>query len=242
MSEVRRTASASVLPVAAVALVALFVTALVTAQLTASKILLFSLPVSLPVVGPALALPGAALAYAVTFFASDCYSELYGRRAAQTMVNVGFVMNLVLLVLVWGTIAAPAADSGFADQFAAVLGASTNIVVGSLLAYLVSQNWDVLVFHRIREATDGEMLWLRNVGSTATSQLLDTVIFVTVAFAVAPAVLGVGSVTGGSELLALVVGQYLLKLLIAVVDTPFVYLVVRAARDRGVAPRVTPSD
>ncbi|MFD1513177.1 queuosine precursor transporter [Halomarina rubra] len=238
MSEAR----SGVLPVAAVALVALFVTALVTAQLTASKVLLFSLPVSLPVVGPALALPGAALAYALTFFASDCYSELYGKRAAQSMVNVGFVMNFVLLLLVWGTIAAPAADAAFADQFAAVLGASTNIVAGSLLAYVVSQNWDVVVFHRIREATDGEKLWLRNIGSTATSQLLDTVIFVGVAFSLAPSVLGVGPVLPGSELLTLVVGQYLLKLLIAVVDTPFVYLVVRTARDRGVAPRVTPTD
>jgi uncharacterized integral membrane protein (TIGR00697 family) len=236
------TGGSGVLPVAAVALVALFVTALVTAQLTAAKILLFSLPVSLPVVDATLALPGAALAYTLTFFASDCYSELYGRRAAQTMVNVGFVMNFVLLVLVWGTIAAPAADPEFAAQFAGVLGASTNIVAGSLLAYLVSQNWDVLVFHRIREATDGDALWLRNVGSTATSQLLDTVIFVTVAFAAAPAVLGVGPVLQPSELLVLVVGQYLLKLLIAVVDTPLVYLVVRTARDRGVAPRVTPSD
>ncbi|MFC5971443.1 queuosine precursor transporter [Halomarina salina] len=232
------------LPVAAVALVALFVTALVTAQLTASKILQFSIPVSLPVTGSALVLPGAALAYALTFFASDCYSELYGRRAAQAMVNVGFVMNLVLLALVWSTIAAPASPTSPVDaaQFERVLAASTNVVAGSLLAYLVSQNWDVVVFHRIREATDGEMLWLRNVGSTATSQAIDTVIFVGVAFAVAPAVLGVGPQLPASALASLVVGQYLLKLLIAIVDTPFVYLVVRAARSRGVAPRATPGD
>ena len=232
------------LPVAAVALVALFVTALVTAQLTASKILLFSIPVSLPVTGSSLVLPGAALAYALTFFASDCYSELYGRRAAQAMVNVGFVMNFVLLALVWSTIVAPAspASSVAPAQFERVLAASTNVVVGSLLAYLVSQNWDVVVFHRIREATGGEMLWLRNVGSTATSQLIDTAIFVGVAFAVAPAVLGVGPQLPASALASLAVGQYLLKLLIALLDTPFVYLVVRAARDRGVAPRATPGD
>ncbi|WP_224270450.1 queuosine precursor transporter [Haloprofundus salinisoli] len=219
-----------------VALVGLFVTALVTAQLTAAKLLAFDLPLSLPVVGDSLALPGAALAYALTFFASDCYSELYGRKAAQRMVNVGFGMNLVVLALVAGTIAAPALDPGFGGQFAAVLAPSANIVLGSLVAYLVSQNWDVLVFHRIREATDGSHLWLRNVASTATSQALDTVLFVTVGFLVAPTVLGIGQATPVPVVISLVVGQYILKLLIAVADTPFVYAVVgllrRSADDR----------
>ncbi|MCF2240509.1 queuosine precursor transporter, partial [Halobacterium salinarum] len=175
-------------PVTQVALIGLFVTALVTAQLTASKLLLFELPVSLPVTGAALVLPGAALAYAVTFFASDCYAELYGRRNAQVMVNVGFVMNLVLLALVYSTVRAPIAPfSGVGqDAFATVLLSAGNIVAGSLLAYVVSQNWDVIAFHAIRDRTGASHLWLRNIGSTATSQIIDTVIFVTVAFWAAP--------------------------------------------------------
>ncbi|MFC6826938.1 queuosine precursor transporter [Halopelagius fulvigenes] len=209
-----------------VVLIGLFVTALVTAQLTASKLLAFGLPLAFPVTGDSIVLPGAALAYALTFFASDCYSELYGRRAAQVMVNVGFAMNFVLLALVWGTVFAPAADPEFGAQFRSVVAPGTNIVVGSLLAYVVSQNWDVVVFHRIREATGGSMLWLRNIASTATSQALDTVIFVAVAFLVAPAVLGFGEALPTEVVLSLVVGQYLLKLLIALVDTPFVYGVV----------------
>lgn len=226
------------LPVSRLLIVALFVTALVTAQLTASKLLAFSLPVAIPLAGSMLVLPGAALAYAVTFFASDCYAELYGKRAAQEMVNVAFLMNFVVLALVWSTIAAPALNPESASTFASVLGASTNIVAGSLLAYLVSQNWDVVVFHRIKAATDGEMLWLRNVASTASSQLLDTVIFVGVAFFALP-LLGLNPGLGlplfaaaGPSVVALVVGQYLLKLLIAIVDTPFVYAVVRGVRAR----------
>src|SRR6056297_1491354 len=97
--------------VAQVTLIGLFVTALVTAQVTASKVLAFELPVSLPITGAQLALPGAALAYALTFLASDCYTELYGRRAAQVVINVGFLLNFVVLALVWSTIAAPAAPS-----------------------------------------------------------------------------------------------------------------------------------
>jgi len=217
------------LQVAQVGLLSLFVTALVTAQVTASKVLAFELPVSVPIAGETLFLPGAALAYALTFFASDCYAELYGRRAAQIMVNVAFAMNFVLLALIWGTIyapiAPPSATSVGQTEFANVLGASTGIVVGSLAAYIVSQNWDVIVFHRIREATDGESLWLRNIGSTATSQLLDTVIFISIAFVIFQ----------GATLdfaLQLIVGQYLLKLLIALADTPFVYLVVGLVRSQ----------
>ncbi|WP_135820367.1 queuosine precursor transporter [Halostella litorea] len=223
-----------------VSLVALFVTALVTAQLTATKILAFGLPVSVPVAGDQLLLPGAALAYAVTFLASDCYAELYGRRAAQVVVNVAFVMNFVVLALVWSTILAPASPAGVdAGTFETVLGASTNIVLGSLLAYVVSQNWDVVAFHRLREYTDGDALWLRNVGSTASSQAIDTVIFVSVAFFVAPRLLGVGGALEPPAILSLIVGQYLLKLAIAVLDTPVVYAVVAAVRDRegsAVAP------
>ena len=225
-----------------VALIALFVTALVTAQLTATKILGFSIPFSLPVVDDTLILPGASLAYALTFLASDCYAELYGRRAAHVLVNIGFVMNVVLLGLVWGTIAAPAATSSVdPGAFATVLGASTNVVLGSLLAYLVSQNWDVLVFHRLREYTEGRALWLRNVGSTATSQALDTVIFVSVAFSLAPEVLGLGSALPVSVLVGLAVGQYLLKLLIAVLDTPVVYAIVGYARSRADGAQPTTS-
>jgi len=216
-----------------VSLIALFVTALITAQVTAAKVLAFDLPVALPVTGAELVLPGAALAYALTFLASDCYAELYGRRAAQVVVNVAFAMNFVLLLLVWSTIAAPAAPTSVdPDAFETVLGASTNIVAGSLLAYVVSQNWDVWVFHEIRAYTGRERLWLRNLASTASSQAIDTVIFVTVAFSIAPILLGVGPVLPAGELAALIVGQYLLKLAIAVVDTPIVYVVVGFVRSR----------
>jgi len=219
------------LPPERIGLVALFVTALMTSQVTASKILGFASPVALPLTGDYLVLPGAALAYAVTYFATDCYSELYGPEAARQLVLWGFAMNFVLLALVFSTLAAPAAvfveDPGIYDR---VLGASANVVTGSLLAYIVSQNWDVYVFHRIKEATDGEKLWLRNVASTATSQAIDTVLFVTVAFGLAPLVLA-GQPETLSAIGGLIVGQYVLKLLIAVVDTPFVYLVVGAVRD-----------
>jgi len=98
--------------VAAVGLITLFVVALATAQLTAAKVIALPLPFALPVVGPEIVLPGAALAYALTFLASDCYAELYGRRATQVVVNVAFLANFLVLALVWSTLAAPGIDPG----------------------------------------------------------------------------------------------------------------------------------
>ena len=211
-------------------LVALFVTALVTAQLAAAKVLAVPLPADLPLVGATVFVPGGVLAYALTFFATDCYAEVYGRRQTQVLVNVGFAMNFVLLGLVYFALLMPIAPPGITGasqaEFAAVVESGTAIVAGSLLAYLVSQNWDVLAFHWIRDRTGRAHLWLRNLASTGTSQAIDTVIFVGVAFALGPAVLSGAALPPVEQLAALAVGQYLAKLAIAVLDTPFVYGVV----------------
>ena len=230
MTTSSRHGTAAPVPPGAVALSALFIAALAIAQPTASKILAFQLPVALPVTGSELVLPGAALAYALTFLASDCYTELYGRRAAQVLVNVGFLMNFLVLALVYSTITAPAADPEFATTFEAALAPTANVIAGSLLAYVASQNYDVVVFDALSKYTDGRRLWLRNVVSTGTSQAIDTVIFVGVAFWVLPQYAGVGPTFEANIVLSLAVGQYLLKLLIALADTPFVYLITGAIR------------
>lgn len=217
-----------------IALVGLFVTGLVTAQILAVKLLPVPMPESLPLLGGSVLVPAGVLAYAITFLASDCYAELYGRRRAQRLVNVAFGMNFVMLALVWLAIAAPGSPAGVdPDGFRAVLGPSTNIVIASLAAYLVSQNFDVLAFEAIGNRTGGRHLWLRNLGSTGMSQSIDTTIFILLAFAVVPAAIGVGNTNPPPVLLELIVGQYLLKLVIAVLDTPFVYAIVGAVRSRN---------
>lgn len=213
-------------------LVAVFVTALVTSQVIAGKVL--ALPVGIALVGGALLVPAGVLANALTFFASDCYTELYGRRAAHTMVNVAFLMNFLLLALIGLAIAAPGSPAGVDPaSFAAVLGFSVNIVIGSLIAYLVSQHWDVFVFDAIGDRTGGRLLWVRNLGSTASSQLLDTVVFIGFAFAIVPAVIGIGEAVPLDVLGQLIVGHYAVKLVIAVLDTPFVYAVIAYAKATG---------
>lgn len=209
-----------------IGLVSLFTTGLITAQLTASKVLQFQTFDFLPLLPNGIIVPGAVFAYAITYFASDCLSENYGKRTAQIVVNIGLAMNFLLLALVWLVIAAPASPTSI-DPTAVenVLGSSTNIVIASVLAYVVSQNADVLLFHRIKTETGDDGLWIRNIGSTLISQGIDTLIFITLAFLVLPSLITVGPVLELNVLLALIIGQYLVKLTIALLDTPFVYLV-----------------
>ncbi len=232
--------SQAAIPIGAVFLAAIFVASLVTAQLTAAKVLAVQLPIVIPVAGSELTLPGAAVAIAVMFLASDCYTELYGKRAAQILVNVAFTMNFLVLVLVWSTILAPPAASSIdPDAFATVLGASTNIVAGSLVAYLISQNYDVIVFQKLRDYTNGDHLWFRNIVSTGTSQAIDTVIFVGIAFWIIPHTVGIGPQLPATVVASLIVGQYLLKLLIAILDTPVVYLITTAIHRSETPPQPT---
>ena len=211
-----------------IGLVSLFLTGLVTSQLISNKIAVLTLPVL-----GAVTYPTGTIAYAATFFASDVTSEVYGKTTAQYMINIAFFMNFVLLALVWLAIAAPVADQSVPQEtFETVLSGSGNIVLGSLVAYVVSQNWDVLTFHAIRGRTGKRMLWLRNLVSTGTSQLVDTILFTVVAFAVAPAVFGVGFSLSTSALISTIVGQYVLKLGIAALDTPLVYGAVWTIRSQ----------
>ena len=108
--------------------------------------------------------------------------------------------------------------------FQTTLQLTERIVLGSLVAYVVSQNWDVRVFHKLKEMTDGRHLWLRNNVSTMTSQALDTVIFITIAF------------YGVLPVVPMIIGQYIVKLLIAALDTPFIYGVRWARRTFSSAP------
>lgn len=211
-----------------IALIAAFTAGLVTAQLLAVKILELSVPGSALVI----TVPAGVLAYSITFLATDCYTELYGRREAQVVVNVGFASILLMLGLLWLAIVLPGDGEAGVDPalFEEVVAPSSNVIVASLLAYVIAQNWDVFAFHRIRQATGQRLLWVRNLGSTATSQGIDTVVFIVVAFWAMPTLVGIGHPLPWAVIWSLIVGQYVVKVLIALFDTPLVYLVVGTIR------------
>lgn len=193
----------------------LFVGSLIIASVLASKII--------TVFG--LVVPAGVLAYCVTFMVTDVISELWGREKANTVVLGGFWALLLSLVLVrlavhWP----PAAFWPHDPAFRTVLDSTSRIIVASFSAYLLSQYHDVWAFHVLRRLTHGKYLWVRNNLSTAASQLIDTVVFITIAF------YGVMPIT------PLIVGQWLIKLTIALLDTPVVYAAVWLLRSRRWAP------
>ncbi|QKY70080.1 queuosine precursor transporter [Lentibacillus sp. CBA3610] len=167
-------------------------------------------------------LPGTLVVYVVTYIITDVIGEVYGKEAARKTVQAGFLTQVIALVFIFIVIELPPApDFGMQTEFAAVLGGSFRVMFASLLSYAVSQNLDVSIFHRLRARHGESKLWLRNNLSTITSQLADTAIFITIAF---------WGTVPFSVLMGMLVSQYLVKLLIAVADTPVVYLLVKFAQ------------
>ena len=190
------------------ALIALFICALVMSNILASKLWVLW----------GVVIPAGVITYPLTFLVTDVISEVWGKKAAQYVVRVGFVCCIVALLLGWLAVLLPAAS--FYDQqefFKRLFGTVGRVTFAGLIAYMVSQTFDVWLFHLIRERTGADKLWLRNNVATVVSQLWDTLFFIVIAFA---------GVVPASELFSMVLGQWTIKIIFALCDTPFCYLLV----------------
>ncbi|SFE20648.1 hypothetical protein SAMN05216238_1109 [Lentibacillus persicus] len=169
-----------------------------------------------------IVLPAAVIVYVVTYLITDVIGEVYGKEAARKTVQAGFLTQVIALAFTFIAIKLPAApDFGLQTEFSEVLGGSFRVMLASLVSYIVSQNLDVSIFHWLKARDGDSKLWLRNNLSTIASQLVDTTIFITVAF---------WGIVPFSILLGMIVSQYLVKLMIALIDTPIVYILVKFAR------------
>ncbi len=168
------------------------------------------------------------IAYPITFLATDLISELYGRKRATLVVKVGFAVSVFVTVIVWIANVAPIYDrSPVTDEsFNMVFGLLPGIVFGSMIAYLTAQFFDVQIFEFWRNLTKGRHLWLRNNGSTILSQVVDTLLVVTIALVLWPQIDANPATTplDGETWWGIVIGQYLFKMGIALFDTPFFYV------------------
>ncbi|TVQ98557.1 MAG: VUT family protein [Desulfovibrionales bacterium] len=164
--------------------------------------------------------------YASVFFSTDLLNEHYGREEAKKAVILGF-LSLILAVTYMqiALVFIPAASDFAQPHLEAIFGVLPRIVLASMVAYLVSQWHDIWAFHFWKARTGGKHLWLRNNASTLASQFLDTIIFCSIAF------LGMFPM---EVWIQIVISTYLIKLLVAVLDTPFMYLAARF-RPRDVA-------
>jgi uncharacterized integral membrane protein (TIGR00697 family) len=167
-------------------------------------------------------LPAAVIVYVFTYPITDVIGEVYGREAARKTVLAGFVTQILAGIFIYAAIHLPAAPFFEAQaEFETILNGSFRITIASLLSYLVSQNLDVTVFHKLKEKHGSEKLWLRNNLSTIFSQLVDTTVFIVVAFYGTMPIMA---------LFGLIVTQYLFKFLVAVLDTPIVYFLVKLCK------------
>jgi hypothetical protein len=201
----------------------IFVVALVIANVVTAK----TIETGIPLFGGTIQLPGAALCYAITFLMTDVIGEIWGKKEANICVKWGFIGQILATLLIVFTQHLPATNSAMQDAYDMLLGQNWIFVVGSLVAYYISQSWDVWVFHKIRNKFDAnpKKRWIWNNLSTWTSQIWDTVIFIGISFGI-----GFGWLFN-KEMLptlgAMMIGQYILKFLLACLDTPFFYLMTR---------------
>ena len=161
------------------------------------------------------AAPAGFLVYPFTFLCTDVIGELWGRKEANKTVRLGMIIQLIALGLITLANILPPAEfaKDFQQHFNAVLGQNWRFVVASLTAYLVAQYNDVLLFHMFKDKHGDKKRWIRNNVSTMTSQMFDTVIYISIAF--------IGTVP---NILELMVVQYALKFIMAALDTPIFYL------------------
>ena len=175
-------------------------------------------------------IPVGLLAFPFTFFVTDLVSELFGRKKAQMLVWIGFVMNLFMLAVMTASYYLPdaAGVSGGTTLFDGVYGFMVGNTIGSMIAYLVAQTVDVQLFHFWKRFTRGKHLWLRNNASTMVSQLVDSTAILTILYFAGN--LG-DNVTGAAALIILILNSYLFKFFSALLDTPVCYAAVHYFRD-----------
>ncbi len=157
------------------------------------------------------------IVYATGFLATDILSELYGKKDSAKAVGIGFFSLLTMtLFMQVALLFEPAASDIAHPALSQIFGLMPRIAFASLLAYVVSNLHDIWAFDFWKQKKPGRnTLWIRNNFSTFVSQLIDTLLFTLIAF------WGVYPV---SILVQIMASTYLLKWLVAVADTPFMYL------------------
>lgn len=209
----------------------LFGVALVTANAIATKI--FDMGFTL--FGNEVTLTVGVICYPVTFLVTDIIGELWGKEESKMAVRFGFICQLISTAFIIIARYMPAVDPEMQDHYVALLGQNWIFVLASMSAFLCSQSWDVFVFHKIRDAyirkhgsrEGGRWIW--NNGSTIGSQFIDSVIYVIVAFGFGfgwlfdPAMHGM--------MVSMVFGQFVVKAILALCDTPIFYLLTRERKE-----------
>ena len=160
------------------------------------------------------------LPYPITFLITDILSEIYGKKKANQVVIAGIFASFFSMLIILISDYVPAINNSPVNNetFSTVFGLSPLAVLASMLAYLFAQFIDIKIFHFWKNLTNGKHLWLRNNFSTFLSQFIDTftVLFLLCSFNILPWNIFIG----------LLISGFLFKIIIAALDTPFLYIIV----------------
>jgi uncharacterized integral membrane protein (TIGR00697 family) len=204
----------------------LFITSLVVSNLIFQKFFYWH-PLDIEIFGSKLfEISVGILPYPITFLITDLISEIYGKKRANDIVVVGLFASLFSLLIIYTASIAPSTSWSPVndDLFDTVFGNSTIAVFASMLTYLFAQFVDIQIYHFWKRVTKGKHLWLRNNFSTWLSQFVDTftIILLLCSF----------GIIDWANFKGLLISGFLFKVLIAALDTPFLYLGVYLFRKR----------
>lgn len=157
--------------------------------------------------------------YAGGFLVTDILSENYGKKEAQLAVKIGFFSLIAMtLIMQFAINFVPMDVDNSLEIFngvKSIFSLMPRLMLASLTAYFVSQNYDILAYEFIRDKKPSKkFIWLRNNLSTMTSQLIDTLIFTLIAFYGYPK----------DVLIGILISTYVIKFIVALCDTPFIYI------------------
>lgn len=191
-------------------LAGIFITNAVVAELIGGKLIdVYGIPMSVGI-----------LPWPIVFITTDLINEYFGEKGVKKLSIITACLIAYAFIIIFAALQIPAIQgSGLVSdhQFNGVFGQSLWIIVGSITAFLVSQLIDVTIFHFFKIKTGNKMIWLRSTGSTVISQLFDSFIVLGIAFWFT------GKMTT-SVFLASAMTGYFVKLVLAILLTPFIYL------------------
>ena len=199
-------------------LAGIFVASLVTCNLIANKFVSIDLGFKTFIVSAGI------LPYPLTFLVTDILSEIYGKKRASMVVLSGFIASLFVLLFLWigsqfNAINGSPIDN---DTYNLVFSNAWRVIFASMIAYLSAQFLDVRLFHFWKRMTKGRHLWLRNNASTIGSQLVDTILVISVLFV---------GVWETDQIISAIIDGWLFKMLVAFIDTPLFYLISHYLRN-----------
>lgn len=205
----------------------IFGVALVTANAISAKV--FDLGFN--ILGNRATLTVGAICYPITFLVTDVIGELWGKEKSKLAVKYGFICQLIATGIIIIARYLPAVDTDMQKTYVSLMGQNWVFVLASLTAFLISQTWDVWVFHKIRDkyikkhgSTKGGK-WLWNNASTIGSQLIDSIVYALIAFGLGFKWLFMSDMRG--MLISMIIGQFLVKAVLALLDTPIFYILTR---------------